>query len=255
VLTFIFFHRQLRRYSARTVWRGTVLGVYLFAGFLAQTIGLQYTTASKSAFFTGFLTILTPVIQYFFYRMKRKKSRPITRGNLFGVILATAGLYFLTSPKGSEFNRGDLLSLCCAILFACYIVYLDYVSDEPQKMQLGFLQFGFCAVGAAVAAILFENLHIVFSAEYLFALAYLTIFATVITMTIQIRYQGDTTPTRTAIIFAMEPVIAGVLAYVLRNENIGTIGILGGVFILLGLLTSELSEMSLFLRKEIIAGE
>jgi drug/metabolite transporter (DMT)-like permease len=252
LITFIVFHRKLLHYSPTTLWRGFVLGLFLLGGFLAQTIGIQYTTASKSAFFTGFLTILTPVFQFLFYRWKHRTPRPITSGNIIGVLLATFGLYMLTSPEGSAFNRGDFLSICCAVLFACYIVYLDYVSDEPQKVQLAFIQFVLCAIGGAVAGLLFENIHIVWSTGYIVSLAYLTIFATVITMMIQIRFQGDTTPTRTAIIFAMEPVIAGILAYFIRNENIGALGILGGFLIVLGLLSSELSDMISFLRKEVI---
>ncbi len=255
VLTFAIFYRQLLHFSLKTLWRGCILGFFLFGGFIAQTIGLQYTTASKSAFFTGFLTILTPVMQFFFYRILQQKPHPITSGNIFGVLLATVGLYFLTSPEGSEFNRGDGLSLICAVLFAMYIVYLDYVSGfEPQKMQLLFIQFAFCAVGGAIAALLFEEFRGSWSADYILALAYLTIFATIITMAIQTRYQGDSTPTRAAIIFAMEPVIAGILAFFVRGEVIGILGIVGGCLILFGLLASELSDQFTFLKKEIIAG-
>ncbi len=253
VLTFAVFYRKLIRYSMKTLWRGSVLGFFLLAGFLAQTIGLQYTTASKSAFFTGFLTILTPVMQFLFYRWKPGPARTITLGNILGVVLSTVGLYMLTSPEGSAFNRGDLLSLVCAVLFACYIVYLDYVSGDPEKIQLTFIQFGFCAVGASIAGLVFEHVRIVWSTEFIVSLGYLTLFATIITMLIQTRFQGDTTPTRAAIIFAMEPVIAGILAYAVRGEVIGALGVVGGVMILIGLLTSELSDLSAFLKREIFA--
>ena len=254
VITFAVFYRKLIHYSAKTIWRGSVLGFFLLTGFIAQTIGLQYTTASKSAFFTGFLTILTPVFQFLFYRWKHSTTaRAITLGNILGVVLATVGLYMLTSPKGSAFNGGDLLSVLCAVLFACYIVYLDSLTGEPAKVQLTFIQFGFCAVGAGIAGLLFEHLQIIWSTGFVISLGYLTLFATIITMMIQTRYQGDTTPTRAALIFAMEPVIAGILAYLIRGEVIGVVGVIGGCVIVFGLLTSELSELSAILKKEIFA--
>jgi drug/metabolite transporter (DMT)-like permease len=73
-------------------------------------------------------------------------------------------------------------------------------------------------------------------------IAYLTIFATVITMWVQNRYQGETTPTRAAVIFALEPVVAALLAYAVRDERIGTAGIIGGGIILTGILLSEFSD-------------
>jgi drug/metabolite transporter (DMT)-like permease len=97
------------------------------------------------------------------------------------------------------------------------------------------------------------TLHI--SGNGLWEMAYLIVFATVITMWLQNRFQGDTAPTRAAVIFAMEPVVAGVLAYIVRNEQLGAVGLAGAACILTGLLLSEFSESIPLLKLLIVRGD
>jgi drug/metabolite transporter (DMT)-like permease len=73
-------------------------------------------------------------------------------------------------------------------------------------------------------------------------MAYLTLLATVLSIYVQTRYQKDTTPTRAAIIFSVEPVIAAGIAYLALGEELGAAGVAGGVFIIAGVLVSELSD-------------
>ncbi len=231
----LIFFRQIKTLSKGAAIKGGILGALLFTGFAAQTIGLQYTSASKSAFITGMLVVFTPICQLIIER------RPPKVGNIIGVVLVIIGLYLLTSPAGSEFNVGDALSLLCALMFGLYIVYLDVFSKDHDTAQLTFMQFVATAVLGFAGAGLFERVAVQVGTEPLLALAYLIVFATVIALYIQTRYQKDTTPTRSAIIFSIEPVIAAGFAYVALGEIIGILGVIGGGFIVAGLLVSELS--------------
>lgn len=217
--------------------KGGILGTLLFVGFILQTIGLQYTSASKSAFVTGMLVVLTPICQIVIER------RPPQLGNLIGIALVTIGLYFLTSPEGSEFNIGDLLTLGCAFCFALYIVYLDIFSQIHNPVQLTFHQSLVCGLLAFVGMLVYEDVLWNPTPQLLGALAYLTVFATLIALFVQVKYQKDTTPTRAAIIFAVEPVFAAIIAYLFAGEVIGALGVLGGALIVTGMLVSELSEV------------
>jgi len=53
--------RQILRADRRAVKAGVVIGLILFAGYVFQTIGLEYTTASKCGFITGLSVVLVPV--------------------------------------------------------------------------------------------------------------------------------------------------------------------------------------------------
>jgi drug/metabolite transporter (DMT)-like permease len=188
------------------------------------------------------LVPLTPIVHYAGQHFFHFRKRALKVGNIVGVLCAAGGLYLLTSPAGASFNLGDALNLACAIFFAVFIVYLDTVPAETDKLQMTFIQFLVCGAAGMIVAIVAEDITVTYTAETLAGFLYLTIFATVITMWIQNRFQADTTPTRAAVIFAMEPVVAAVLAYFVRDEIIGTTGVIGGAVILAGLLLSEFSD-------------
>jgi len=235
VIFTLFAYRRVIATTKDAFIKGGILGLLLFSGFAAQTIGLQYTGATKSAFITGMMVVFTPICQIIIERKAPKV------GNILGILLVTIGLYLLTSPAGSEFNLGDGLNLFCAVTFALYIVYLDVFSKGQDPVHLTLAQFVVCAVLGFAAAFLFEPVRFHPTTAAYGALLYLTIFATVIALFIQTRFQKDTTPTRSAVIFSIEPVLAAGIAYVVLGEVLGVPGMFGGALIVAGVLVSELS--------------
>jgi drug/metabolite transporter (DMT)-like permease len=229
--------KSIRAMNRSSFLKGTLLGLLLFIGFSLQTVGLQYTTASKSAFITGLLVILTPICQVLIERRAPKI------GNVIGVILVAVGLYLLTSPRGAEMNGGDLMTIGCALCFALYIVYLDMFSKDSDPVQLTVAQFLVSVIGGIVGSLLLEPFPSVFPIQAFAGLLYLTIFATVIALYVQVKYQRESTPTRAAVIFALEPVVAAIAAYFVLGEIIGVAGVIGGGIIVAGLLVSELSDV------------
>jgi len=216
--------------------KGFFLGLFLFLGFVPQTIGLTITSASKSAFITGMMVVFVPLLQIIIER------KPPKLGNLAGVVCVVAGLWFLTSPAGSSFNLGDGLSLVCAALFGVYIVYLDVISNDMSPAQLTFIQVSTNAILSIIAMVFFESAPLHLSWTGGATLVYLAVFATLLTTFMQTRFQKFTTPTRAVIIFTIEPVFASLIAALVLGEQLGVLGILGGALIIAGVLVSELSE-------------
>jgi len=231
-----FFSRRIFPLDRRQLIRGGILGIFLFLGFVAQTVGLTFTSASKSAFITGMMVVFVPLLQVIIERRVPKV------GNIAGVAFVSAGLWFLTSPSGSSFNTGDALTLLCAVLFAIYIVYIDVVAHDMSAMQLTFVQMATNAILALGATLAFDTLPTRLPAGTVVAVLYLTVFATILTTFMQTRYQKETTPTRAAIIFTIEPVVAALSASTVLGEQIGLGGVVGGSLIIGGVLLSELSE-------------
>ncbi len=231
-----FFSRRIFPLNRRQLIRGGILGVFLFLGFVAQTVGLTVTTASKSAFITGMMVVFVPLLQVIIERRVPKI------GNIAGVAVVSAGLWLLTSPSGSSFNAGDALTLLCAVLFAIYIVYIDVVAHDMSAMQLTFIQMASNAILAVGATLVFDTVPARVPTGTVFAVLYLTVFATIVTTFLQTRYQKETTPTRAAIIFTIEPVVAAVSAAAVLGEQLGLGGAVGGSLIIGGVLLSELSE-------------
>jgi len=229
-------YRSLLAWNRSTVIKGGILGLLLFAGFALQTLGLQSTSASKSAFITGMLVVFTPLWQV---ALERRMPKP---GSLLGVAFVMVGLYFLTSPSGSGFALGDVLTLGCALLFGLYIVFLDMFGETESASKLTMAQFVVAGLLSAGLAALTEPLRLALPAAAVGELAYLVVFATIVALYVQTRYQKDSTPTRSAVIFSLEPVIAAVFAYFVANEILGLSGWTGAALIMTGLLVSEFSD-------------
>jgi len=242
LLVGLIFRKKVLNLSRLTIVPGIVLGLLLFAGFSLQTMGLVHTTASKSAFFTGMLVVFTPIFHYAAQEWLALPRKSLLVGNLLGVILSAGGLYLLTSPTGGGFNIGDGQTLVAAALFATYIVYLDTIHSSVDRMQMTFVIFLTCGAAASMAAWLTEDVVIRMGPAFVWPMAYLIVFATIISLGVQNRFQGDTTPTRAAVIFSLEPVIAAILAYIVLSEELGPIGFAGAATIFCGLILSELSE-------------
>lgn len=241
----LFFRKKIFPLPPGATSKGFLLGVLLFIGFIAQNIGLVYTTASKSSFLTSLMVVFVPFFQFFV------EKRPPTWGNVLGIAVVLAGLWFLTSPAGAEFNIGDALTLLTAVTFAMYIVYLDIASKAMNALQLTFLQSISNAVLSLVAAFAFERIVFNPTVSMISSVLYLTIFATIITTFVQTTYQKDTTPTRAVIIFTIEPVWASLFAYAALDEQLGALGALGGALIIVGVLLSELSDKLPGLRRPV----
>jgi len=236
------FYRKLRVISKNALIKGFILGVLLFSGFVLQTVGMKFTTASKSAFITGLMVVFTPIFQFIIEHKAPKQ------GNIIGVVFVAIGLYLLTSPQGSEFNIGDALTIVCAVLFSIYTVYIGIYGKIHDPAHLSFVQFVVTAVFATLAIPFLETARLNISSHFLLNLAYLAIMPTVVALYIMAKYQKYTTPTRSAIIYSMEPPIAAFFAFWIIGEQIGLSGVVGGVLILFGIIVSELSDV-IFQRK------
>ena len=68
VVLAVVFYRELGRFTAAALRSGLLVGVFLFIGNELQTVGLKYTTPSKSAFLTGVSVVLVPVLLALFWK-------------------------------------------------------------------------------------------------------------------------------------------------------------------------------------------
>ncbi len=208
---------------------GLTAGVILFGGYATQTVGLQYTSPSTSAFITGLYVIITPVIESMISR------RPPRVPVVAGILVATVGLYLLTGAD-VHLGRGEAFTLACAVLFAFHIVYVGAYANLLRPVQFTALQIGAVAFLSIAPA----------GAQGVGSLSTLAVFAVVFTgvacsalaLPLQIWGQRRIPATRAALILLAEPVFAGVAGYV-NGERLGPIRLVGAATIMVGIGISE----------------
>jgi drug/metabolite transporter (DMT)-like permease len=217
---------------------GAVVGMFLFAGYMLQTAGLKLTTASQAAFITGFNIVLVPLFGALVYRRVPKISE------VTGVAMATVGTGLMTLRSARfDIGRGDLLVLGCAIAFAFHILVLGHYSRQMSFESLSLYQIATCAVLGLASFWWFETPRVVWSWAVVIALVVTSLLATALSFSVQSWAQQFTTPTRTALIFSLEPVFAWVTSFLAAREVLCPRAAVGAILILAGILTVELKPM------------
>jgi drug/metabolite transporter (DMT)-like permease len=235
----LFERSQIKLCSWKLIFSGMFMGIWLFIGYAAQTIGLLYTTSSKAGFITGLCVVLVPLFSIFLL-----KQRPGINA-IMGVITATLGLYLLTMTDTSSLNVGDGLVFICAIAFAMQIIITGKYSSSFPSLLLTVVQLSTVAILSTLSAFIFEDWKLAFQPEVLLkgsvlsALMITSIFATAFAFLAQTAFQKYTTATRVALIFAMEPVFAAVTAYFWANERLTYSAVFGCLFIFAGMILAE----------------
>lgn len=192
---------------------GALLGLLFWAGFVFQTAGLESTTPARSAFITGLSTPLVPLVAWAAHR-----ERP-GMGVLVAMLAAGVGLYFLTSPGSTGLNRGDLLTLGCAVCFAGHIVAAGSLVRGRSAIRLLGVQLGLSGLLAAASSPLLESPRLRLTAGLAIAIGFLSLMA-VTTFWFQLRAQQVVSPTDTALIFVLEPLFATLTSWLATGERL-----------------------------------
>jgi drug/metabolite transporter (DMT)-like permease len=226
-------------FTGKAVAAGALAGVFLFCGYLLQTLGLRLITAPKSAFITGLTSVMVPLLAALVYRSRPQVSE------LAGVLVATAGLGLMTIEHGAgSIGRGDLLTFFCAVGFAAHIVTLGHFSENMRFQLLSIAQVG---AGAVLALSLFwwaETPHVRWRPAVICAILVTGLFATALAFTIQAWAQQYTTATRTGLIYMLEPVFAWITSYCMVGEGLSGRAAAGAALILGGVVLVEMKPLN-----------
>jgi drug/metabolite transporter (DMT)-like permease len=211
---------------------GALAGLALTAGYGLQTVGLQYTTSSVSAFLTYLLVVFVPLI----VAITTRRLPPWP--TVAGVALAVAGLALLGGGPDVGTGRGELLTLGCALAFAVHLLALADAAPRFPVAALSAVQFAVVA-GVLVVPGLFAGGYRL-TGEAWAAAAYTGVAVTACGLGLQAWGQRRVSPTRAALLLLIEPVSAAVLGF-LAGERLGAAGAAGALLILGGIVVSELA--------------
>lgn len=215
---------------------GCIMGTVLFIAATFQQIGIFYTTAGKTAFITGLYIVLVPFIGVFL-------KHHIHKFTWLGALLATVGLFLLTMVETLSISFGDLLVLIGAFFFAVHILCIDYFSKILNVIKLSCIQFSTCSILSFVAALALETFSIEALSQGVLAILYSGLFSVGIAYTLQVVGQQHAQPAHAAIILSLEVVFGFIGGWLILHERLGVQGIIGGMLMLAGMLTTQIPIM------------
>jgi drug/metabolite transporter (DMT)-like permease len=249
ILSLVFFRRV-----SRTGWSdlkaGFIVGCFLFLGFIAQTYGLVYTTAGKNAFLTTTYVVVVPFMGWALTRRFPGFHAFLSAG------LCIAGVGFLTlGGEGIEgFNKGDALTLLCAVFYSAQLMSIDHYAKRMDPIVLAVTQMIAMVVFCTLFAIPLETWPATISPRGLWGMAFLVLFATVLAFAIQMTAQRHSPPTHVSLILSTESVFGAVTGVLFLGERFTGKMILGAVLVFGAILVAEVLPRWVRQRMEISRG-
>jgi drug/metabolite transporter (DMT)-like permease len=221
-----------RHLSRKLLVPGIVLGILVFVGYMAQTHGLRFISASRSAFLTGLYVVMVPFFQW------RTVGRP--RLNVWiASVLAVIGTAVLI---GANFDAkptfGDVLTLACAVIFALHVVYSARWSTSESSAALAGVQVLF--VGLAAAPLTLFARPTPWDAHLITVILVTAVVTTALAFAALMWAQAHVTATEAAVILSFEPVAAAITSIAFEGEPLTPSFVTGGLMILAAMLLSQM---------------
>ncbi|SBW06071.1 conserved membrane hypothetical protein [uncultured delta proteobacterium] len=224
----------LRGLTFREVVAGSLIGLGLFTGYALQSSGLQWITASKSAFITAFYVPAVPLLQWLIMR------RPPGRNAWLGVAMAFIGVALLAGPDGVSlgFGKGEAYTFLGAVAVAVEIVLIGFFANSVDVRRVTIVQVAVCAVLAFCLMPVAGEALPPFSWAFTLSACGLGV-ATALIQSVMNWAQKSISPTRATVIYAGEPVWAGIFGRMF-GERLPALAFLGGALIVLSVIVSGL---------------
>ena len=223
---------RFRGYDRRGLVAGLGLGGLLALGYALQTAGLARTTVSSTGFITGLCVVLTPITAYLLFRDH------IPGAVWVGVALSTLGLATLFGIAAGS-TAGDVLVLGGALAYALQIVLLERFAPDYDPVAFTLVEMLAACIGFTAIALARGDLSVPHGSTVWGALLVTGVFASAFAFLVQTWAQRRLSATRTALVFAAEPVFAGLFGFALAGDRLGAAGWAGCALILGGIVVSE----------------
>ncbi len=223
-----------KRWANLKLWKaGLLCGIPLFLACNLQQVGLVDTDAGKSGFLTAMYIVIVPVFGIFF------KKRPTLMVPI-SVTLAVAGLYCLSCVGVTQISIGDLLTLCCAFMFATQIVLVDKFATDTDALRLNTIQALVCAVLSSVIMIFYETPTWSGISACWLPLAHTGFLSMGAAYSLQILGQKDLDPTGASLIMSLESVFAVVFGALILKETMTSWETLGCILVFIAVILSQI---------------
>jgi len=223
---------RLRTLGSGGLVAGASLGALLAASYGLQTAGLERTTVSAAGFVTGMYVVLTPVLALLLFRIRAGLAVWL------GVALAVAGLAMLAGISAGSMS-GDLLVVAAAALYALQIVLMERFAPRYDPLAFTTVEMSAAFVGFAAITVAAGQVELPRGWTVWGALLVTGVFASALAFLIQAWAQQRTSANRTALVFALEPVFAGIFGFALAGDRLGALGWAGCAVIMAGIAVAE----------------
>lgn len=237
-LTYKFFmmksatYREEKFDMKRTLVGGSICGLVFTIAINLQQVSLIYTTAAKASFLTALYIVFIPVIGLFFGRRPSVKI-------ILCIFLAMVGTYLLSINGGLKINRGDLIVILSALVFAIHILLLTKYSTNTNAVLVSLVQFAVCGVISLVGALVLEDISMEAILKSQATILYVGILSSGVGFTIQLMALKDLEPVVASMICSLESVFGALFGWLILSQEMTEREIFGAIIIFLATIFAQ----------------
>lgn len=230
----LFSLRSLRGLTWYELKAGVFIGVAIMFGYGLQTVGLQTISSSQSAFITAMYVPMVPLLQWLVLGRFPGVMAWV------GVLLAFTGLMLLAAPSSSDMtlSLGEILTLIGTLGMAAEIILIGAYAGKVNVKRVTVVQLATASVASFLMMVPTGESVPPYSSYLLYSAMGLGLASAIIQVTMNWA-QRSVSPTRATVIYAGEPVWAGLVGRI-AGERLPGVALLGCALIVLGVLVSEL---------------
>lgn len=235
--------------SLNMILGALISATFLYAMMFLQTEGLQHTSVAKSGFITILYAFFTPIICFVFYKQK------LSYYYWCLLALAFVGMAFMCELSLDNLNRGDLLTLLCALITSFHILAISHFSKKIDNFAFfNLLQMFFVCVISLPMACYFDGVDRVLEGSFIsntncfLGLLFMGVFSTMLGFGLQVKSQQKIPPQMASLIFLLESPFAAVLGLLVFAESLSSMMIGGSSLVMLsvGLMMFDGQQKELF---------
>ena len=237
-LTYKFFmmksasYREEKFDMKRTLVGGSICGLVFTIAINLQQVSLIYTTAAKASFLTALYIVFIPVIGLFFGRRPSVKI-------MLCIFLAMVGTYLLSIKGGLKINRGDLIVILSALVFAIHILLLTKYSTNTNAVLVSLVQFAVCGVISLLGALVLEDISMEAILKSQATILYVGILSSGVGFTIQLMALKDLEPVVASMICSLESVFGALFGWLILSQEMTEREIFGAIIIFLATIFAQ----------------
>ena len=229
------FKTSLKRGKKLFYYLVILIGLSLFLGSALQQVALIHTDVANAAFFTIFYVPMVPIIIFFLHK------REIHWSVWPSVILCVIGGYLLTNFNDATVRLGDGLVVLGAFFWSTHIIFTGMIIKRFNfPLTIGAIQTFIVGILSLSISLTFEEIVISNILKEKFQILYAGVLSGGLAFVLQIFAQKNISPAPAAIIFSLEGVFATIAAWYLLNQILDINNVMGCIFILSGVLLSQL---------------
>lgn len=234
----LFAFPKLRTVNRATLKYSCLVGIALTFVYIGTTFGVMYTSLSNSGFLCALTVVFTPILAFIFKKQAPDKKLAVV------LVLCLVGIGLLTLNEQLKPALGDLFCILCALAYAVDLLVTESAvgKEEVDAFQLGVFQLGFTGMFNLIIAIVWETPHLPESGAIWGAVVFLAVFCTGLAFIVQTLAQQYTSASHVGVIFTLEPVFAGIAAFLFAGEVLLPRAYAGAALLILSLFVMEIDR-------------